>query len=87
MDLNNSQGIIEPMFTTSRKMLLTIYLKNNFVENVPLKFYCFVNCKEKDCESTVVPATRDPLIRDGLVVCDCPWSAPNSIFCTFCTPI
>ena len=38
-------------------------------------------------QSTVVPATRDPLMRDRLVLCDRPLSAPNSIFCTFCTPI
>ena len=36
---------------------------------------------------TVVPTTRDPLMRDRLVLWDRPLSAPNSIFCTFCTPI
>ena len=36
---------------------------------------------------TVVPAPKDPLIWNRLVLCDRPLSAPISIFCTFCTPI
>ena len=38
-------------------------------------------------ECTVVPATKDPLVKDQHVLCDCPFSAPSSIFCTFCTKI
>ena len=37
--------------------------------------------------TTVVPATKDPLLWDRLVLCDRPLSTPNSIFCTFCSPI
>ena len=40
-----------------------------------------------DITYTMVPATRDPLMRERLVLCDRPLSAPNSIFCTFGTPI
>ena len=42
---------------------------------------------ERDYSITVVPATKDPLLWDQLVLCDRLLSAPNSIFCKFCTLI
>ena len=43
--------------------------------------------RKDEITTTVVAVMKDPLIWYRHVLYDCPLSAQNCIFCTFCTPI
>ena len=88
LDQTIGQSVSEVECISDR--LLRVGLKGTPVDIVVIKVYMPTTDNRTSNTakmSTVVPATKDPLMRDQLVLCDGPLSAPNSIFCTFCTPI